>query len=70
MATIELQGVKQAPLIPSKEKRASIDSEIGGHENLKSVLIDEGGKGGLAEEQKVVDTITIIQSSGGDGNLF
>lgn len=46
---------------------ASVESEIGGHEQLKTVLMDDDANDFHGEEVKVFDTLSIIQHSGGDG---
>lgn len=47
---------------------ASVESEIGGHEQLKSVLMGVEEHDIQGEEVMVCDSLSIIRQSGGDGN--
>ena len=49
------------------ESVASVESEMGGYEQLKSGLIEEDAHDFLGEEVKVYDSLTIIKQSGGEG---
>jgi hypothetical protein len=47
---------------------SSVGSELGGHEQLKTVLIDQEEHDIDGEQVEVKETNTIVAQSGGDGN--
>ena len=47
----------------------SIESEIGGHEQLKSLLIEHDDIDAIHENIKVSEALNLMKEAGGDGNL-
>lgn len=52
------------------DSNAVNESELGGHEQLKTVLVEGGAEELEIENENILEVTSIPEKTGGNGNLF